>query len=151
MSNTPFPKYQPISRFKGIVQQKCPQCRTGRMFKHPTWHPLKFSQMYADCPHCELHFEVEPGFWYGAMYVSYAINTAILMVAALIVLFGFPEWSGWTQVAVVVTPLLLIFPINFRISRVIYLYLFGSVKYDPKAASPVDVEQLDVDFSKSRK
>lgn len=151
MPETTFPKYQPISMVQGIVQQKCPRCRTGKMFKYPTWSPVKFHRMHPECPHCDFHFEIEPGFWYGAMYVSYAINTAVLMVMALSVLFGFPEWSGWTQVGVVIIPMLSLIPINFRISRVIYLYLFGSVKYDPKAASPVDIEHLDVDFTKRKK
>ena len=147
-SESTFPKYQPQTKFQGIVKQKCPRCRTGNMFSHHSYHPTKFHKMHTDCPHCDFHFEVEPGFWYGAMYVSYAINTGVLMVMVLFTLFQFPEWSGWLQVVVCLIPLLLIFPVNFRLSRVIYLYFFGSVKYDPKAAAPVDVEKLDVDFRK---
>ena len=32
--------------------------------------------MHEDCPHCGHHFEKEPGFFLGAMYVSYALTIA---------------------------------------------------------------------------
>lgn len=132
-SNSMESTNQPISRLKGIMGSKCPHCRTGNMFPHSAFHPVKFHKTNSECPHCDFHFEVEPGFWTGAMYVSYGINTAVLLIGVLIVMMLFPEWSGWLQLGVVIVPLLLIFPFNFRISRVLYLYFFGSVTFDPKA------------------
>ncbi|MEY4912742.1 MAG: hypothetical protein RL025_569, partial [Bacteroidota bacterium] len=33
--------------------------------------------MHQDCPHCGFHFEIEPGFFWGAMYISYAFSVAV--------------------------------------------------------------------------
>lgn len=43
----------------------CPQCRTGKMFKYPAWNWFKAYDMHQDCSVCGLHFEVEPGFFWG--------------------------------------------------------------------------------------
>ena len=34
------------------------------------------NKIHEHCPHCNLHFEIEPGYFYAAMYVSYALNVA---------------------------------------------------------------------------
>ena len=36
----------------------------------------KGNAMHNQCPHCDLTFEIEPGYFYAAMYVSYALNVA---------------------------------------------------------------------------
>jgi len=50
---------------------KCPRCREGDIFKYPIRKVLKFSAMHDDCPHVELLFSPEPGFYW--CHVSYAL------------------------------------------------------------------------------
>ena len=42
---------------------------------------------HKNCSHCNLKYEIEPGFFYGAMYVSYAL--AIGLGCFLFILFKF--------------------------------------------------------------
>ncbi len=90
-------------------------------------------QMHENCPVCGLRFEVEPGFFFGAMYVSYAFSVALFttIAIALSVLGDYPVWVYAVSIVVAV---ILLFPYMFRYSRVIFLHLFGGVSYDPGRA-----------------
>jgi hypothetical protein len=41
--------------------------------------------MHDNCSHCGLKYQIEPSFFYGAMYVSYGLNVA--GIAAFIISF----------------------------------------------------------------
>ncbi len=60
---------------------RCPRCRRGDMFKNSNpYRKLNLSyifDMHDTCPVCRQKFDLEPGFWYGTGYVSYALAVAI--------------------------------------------------------------------------
>ena len=90
----------------------------------------KFNKMNEVCPHCGVRLEPEPGFYQRAMYVGYAFTVAVIVAVGLILYFlGDP--SEWVYVGVVIGIMILLVPINYRYSRIIYLYAFGGIKYDP--------------------
>ncbi|MGI9549580.1 MAG: DUF983 domain-containing protein [Aurantibacter sp.] len=100
------------------------------MFIFPLSHLKKFSRMHTHCPHCDLRFEVEPGFFIGAMYISYAMSLVILFLTSawIYLLFGNPDFYFYIiGIPIVVLSLL---PLMYRYSRVLFLHLFGGVKYD---------------------
>ena len=118
-----------IDTFRDIVNTKCPQCRVGNMFKHKTMDMRNMLKMHLSCPKCGQDFMPEPGFYFGAMYFSYAINVALMVTfgVAYEVLFS-PENILVTLMSVLLPPLLLA-PWNFRISRAIMLYAMGGIKH----------------------
>jgi hypothetical protein len=100
-----------------------------------------FSTMNEECPVCKESFEPEPGFYFGAMFVSYAINVAIMVavwVASNVLFNDVGVW--WLVLASVVTGLALT-PVTFRWARLVWINLF--VKYDPKAGRKLDSEVLE--------
>lgn len=118
------------SKLKGILAMKCPQCGVGDLFESK--NPYKFgkiTEMPTQCPHCKLKFEKEPGFFYGAMYVSYAINIAFFVVALVAGFTLFDEFKIGVFFVSYVGFMLLIFPLTFRISRSTWIHLF--TKFDP--------------------
>jgi uncharacterized protein (DUF983 family) len=119
------------SKLEAMVGAKCPQCREGKMFKYPFWRVDKFSEMHENCPVCGLKFEVEPGFWFGAMFVSYANTIAMLVVLGVSIFYIFNDPPVLYYIIPVTILSLLTVPFNFRISRAIFLHLFGFVKYKP--------------------
>lgn len=80
------------------------------------------------CEHCGVRLEPEPGFYQGAMYVSYGFT---VMGMALIsgVLYGFGNTDPGLYTGVIIGAMILVAPLNFRYSRILYLYLFGGMKY----------------------
>lgn len=118
-----------VSLTKALWHAKCPQCRKGDMFTHRLTNIAKFNKMNETCPHCGVRLEPEPGFYQGAMYVGYGFTVAVT-VAVFIVVYVLNISSMWTPVVLVVTIMLLLVPANYRYSRVLYLYMFGGIKYN---------------------
>lgn len=88
--------------------------------------------MNEQCPVCGLHYEIEPGFFWGAMYVSYAITTGMMLVlGALTYLIGSnPDF--WIYMIVICGAVITGSPFVFRYSRVLLLYLFSQIRFDKK-------------------
>ncbi len=117
------------SKLLSIVKGKCPRCRTGDMYIYPFYRVDKFTAMHKNCPHCNLRYDIEPGFFIGAMYISYVFSVAILLTTFFFVynFLGDPEL--WVYLIAVATVIMIFLPFMFRASRVIYLYLFGGISY----------------------
>lgn len=82
------------------------------------------------CPHCDARLEPEPGFYQGAMYVGYAFTlAAILIIGLTLYVLGNP--GEWVYIGTVIGVMILLVPWNYRYSRIVYLYSFGGIKYDP--------------------
>lgn len=117
------------SKAEAILLCRCPRCRKGKMFTHPAFH-LKFSLMNRRCAVCNLQFEIEPGFFWGAMYFSYALNVAEMIGVALLTSFILNAPGPWTYVGVLLAAIFLLMPLNFRYARVLMLYWISPVKFD---------------------
>ena len=115
-------EYSIPSEFKRAIAGKCPRCRTGNMFNAPLFS-FKSKKMVEHCPHCGLKFEKEPGYFYVAMYVSYAFVVAELVSScvAAYILTGNLE-SPWMYLIVAFSATLLLSPFNYRYSRIVLLY-----------------------------
>ena len=59
------------SKLEAIVKARCPRCRRGKIFSG-SLYGWNLQITNENCSHCGMRFEVEPGYFYGAMYVSYA-------------------------------------------------------------------------------
>lgn len=111
-----------------ISHMRCPRCNEGKLFENPNPFVLKqVVEMPAQCSHCGLKFERETGFFYGAMYVSYALNVAfgVALYIAMHVFTGAVDLFWYVIGFILLT--LLFFPLFMRLSRVIWLCFF--VKY----------------------
>jgi len=78
--------------------------------------------MHEECPHCHHHFEKEPGYFLGAMYVSYALTLA-QGVPIYILVHHFTTSLALTASIMFAVFVLLSFS-NFRYSRLIWMYMF---------------------------
>lgn len=96
------------------------------------WNLKKTLSMPHKCSVCQQPYELEPGFWYGTGYVSYALSVMYLIFTFIIwwIFIGFSvddnRFFWWMGLAVV--SLILLQPWLMRFSRVLYLYFF--VKYN---------------------
>lgn len=116
-----------------LFKNKCSRCRTGDMFQtKKVYHLNEFMKMNVRCPVCGQLLELEPGFYYGTSYVSYALTVA-LSVATLVawwITIGLSTTDNrffwWLGINAVV--LLLCQPYLMRLSRTIWLSFF--VKYN---------------------
>jgi len=113
-----------MSILGNAVKCKCPNCKSGNMFEsNGNIFLLRSPKMFTNCQVCNYKFEKEPGFYIGAMYVSYAIGVAEL-VACIVVLWGILDLSVPIILTVFLTIMILSSFYNYRLSRSIWTYLF---------------------------
>lgn len=122
------------SPLKAALHAKCPKCRTGNMFANGMYN-FGGQKMHTNCPHCNFQFEVEPGYFYVAMFVSYALNVALLVTLAVATYILTGSKNPWLYCGILLSMAFVLSPINFRYSRVILLYwLTPGVHFDPERA-----------------
>jgi len=117
----------------GALSCRCPRCREGRVFQYPWYDFRRFQKMNIDCPRCGLHFEVEPGFFWGAMYVSYGMAVALFIASFVGISMLVEEAPIGLYVGVLLFLLISLLPLIFRYSRILMLYGFSSVRYEPNS------------------
>jgi uncharacterized protein (DUF983 family) len=98
-----------------ILRRGCPRCRHA-IFQGPL-------SMYEDCPGCGLDFDRgEPGYFTGAMYVSYALGIPLIAFITLIEYLVFPGWSIFRLVLLAWVLCLPLVPWVWQYSRVIWIH-----------------------------
>ncbi|MCC9073211.1 DUF983 domain-containing protein [Flavobacterium sp. F-65] len=117
------------SKLNSILKGTCPKCQNESMYedKNPL-HLTKVLKMNESCSHCGFVYQIEPSFFYGAMYVSYGLNVA-LGIAAFVISYVLLDSSIEASFIAIVVTLVLLFPFVLRWSRNIYINMF--VSYDP--------------------
>ena len=116
------------TKLYSIFTGKCPVCHSGKMYKSS--NAYKFSEtllMNERCPHCDIKFKIEPSFFYGAMYVSYAVGIIFAAIPFAISYFIL-KLSRLNIFLSIVGTLILLLPIIVRLSRNIWINLF--LKFD---------------------
>tara|TARA_R110002012_G_scaffold296694_1_gene494135 strand:- start:49349 stop:49672 length:324 start_codon:yes stop_codon:yes gene_type:complete len=89
-------------------------------------NPTKFSVMNKSCAHCGQSFEPEPGYYFGAMFVSYAINTALFITAWVALTILKPDYSLSLLLSLLGVAAIVFLPFIYRISRSIWIAIFIS-------------------------
>ena len=117
-----------------LLSAKCPACREGDIFKFPLSRLTHFADMHSQCPVCGAGFEPEPGFYFGSMFITYAFNVVIVIVSG-VTLYYFWDLPEWVFLVLVATLAVGAMPFSFRMSRTLWLYWFGGLRYDPRHPS----------------
>lgn len=112
-----------------IVACKCPQCRDGEIFTKGAITFKDLGKVHEKCPNCDFRYEIEPGFFWAAMYISYGLNVAIMLTAWIAVMVLFDPKEIWQYLVPIIGSMLAFFPFTMRYSRVLLLYIFAGGKY----------------------
>ena len=119
------------SKLNSILTGSCPRCQEESMYVDQNPYNLKnIYKMHDNCSHCGLHYQIEPSFFYGAMYVSYGLTVA-WGIAIFIVTKIFLNQSLLISFVAIIVGLILSMPITARLSRNIYINMF--VHFDKEA------------------
>ena len=118
---------------KDIVAQRCPRCRIGMIFQRSifvigSW-AWRVPKMFERCPVCDLRFEREPGYFMGAMYISYALGLLVIAVIA-VVLWAVTRWWITKDFIWAIVLFLPLAPAISLFARVLWIYLDQTVDPD---------------------
>ena len=88
-----------------------------------------------------MKYEKELGYFYGSMFVSYALNVALFVAVLLVYLYVFKPHYGWTHFAVAYLLLtFLMTGVIFRWSRA--LWLAALTAYEPGVKEEKNLEAI---------
>jgi len=115
-----------MNMFSSIWNYKCPRCRKGDLYIKPfnVKEPVKMPER---CEVCGQKTMPEPGFYYGAMFISYILTGWI----ALIIVGGcmyFLDFSVNQAFLVLIVVAILSYFFVLRLSRSVWIHI--AVKYD---------------------
>lgn len=106
-----------------VVSEKCPNCRKGQVFEKDR-KLFRIPVMFSKCSHCNYTFDREPGYFIGAMYISYGLAVLEGLITFLITFFLFPllsiEWISFFVILMII----LCSKKNYKWSRIFYIHIF---------------------------
>lgn len=118
-----------VSLGVAIATCSCPQCRKGKLFPVSQFSYRNLTGVNKICSVCGANLIPEPGFYDGAMYISYAFSVALVITSlvAVNVLVTKPEL--WMYLSTVVVLNFTLVPAMLRYSKTLYQYGVGKLKY----------------------
>ena len=118
------------TKLYSILTGSCPKCQEECMYTSKNaYNPKLTLKMHEKCSHCGTKYKIEPSFFYGAMYVSYAVGIAFA-VAAFVISYFFIGTGLVTAFFAIIGTLFIFAPIIMRLSRNIWINFFFD--YDPE-------------------
>lgn len=130
------------SKIKSMITGTCPKCHEENMYVNK--NPYNISQtmkMHEHCQNCGFQYKIEPNFFFGAMYVSYALSVAVGMGTFVISHFGF-GLDLLKSFAAIFVVLIGLMPVISRLSRNIYINMF--VNYDKSLAKKKPIKNHEI-------
>ncbi|HUH25082.1 MAG TPA: DUF983 domain-containing protein [Flavobacterium sp.] len=112
-----------MSYVSNVLKGTCPSCGQTKVFKSKG-NPILFKlpMMHQRCANCNYSFHRETGFYFGAMYMSYALTVGEMV--AVFVLGLLLNMSFMNMFIGVVVIVLLLSTFNYRVSRLMWLNMF---------------------------
>lgn len=129
------------SKAYSILSLKCPTCHRGDLFPTGSFSFDQPFAQYTHCPKCGQRYFPEPGFYYGAMFISY-IGSGFFCLGFVMFLHWVLGWSMLASFLTLTAVLAILFVWWFRVSRSAYLNLVYGFK--PEIATAVDGGKLSI-------
>lgn len=112
------------TKLYSILTGACPKCHQESMYENKNPYVLSdVLKINENCSQCGTKYRIEPSFFYGSMYVSYAVGIAFA-VAAFVISFLFLGAGPLIAFISIVGTLVVFAPIIMRLSRNIWINIF---------------------------
>lgn len=120
-----------------ILKSKCPHCQEGDFFQNKGFKGI--GAVPERCPVCGESLNLEPGFYYGAMYVSYGMGVVLLVAVWVAFAVLAPDANPAVIVAVIMLALVLLGWKIYKLSRIIWANMFFNYKGNESAVDQKEV------------
>ncbi len=114
------------TKLYSIFHLTCPFCQEGAFFLSHPYDLKRVGELHRTCPVCHRNFEKEPGFYWGAMFVSYALSVGYSLLAFGITWWFLPDMGILGYFIVVVSATVLVAPYLYALSKIIWANMFFS-------------------------
>ncbi|QHI35015.1 hypothetical protein IMCC3317_03610 [Kordia antarctica] len=114
-----------VDAILNVCKGTCPNCNSGSIFKQKgLFYKMRMPKMYEHCTVCNYKFEKEPGYFIGAMYVSYMLTVGQAVGVYLIFSYLFQIGNNFQIFLIIIATMIGLSFFNMRISRTIWINLF---------------------------
>jgi len=115
---------QASNRLYTVFINKCPRCGVGDFFITKSAYNFRhFDKMNKHCPHCGENLVPEPGFYQGALYMSYAFYVIFMLIYFFVFINFFEAYLDYFLISII--PVLIVLtPYFYRLARRSWLALF---------------------------
>jgi len=108
----------------GIIHQKCPACHEGAIFEEAAYFDIKkMGKNHDACPACGQDYRIEPGFYWGALYIAYGFSVFVSLLIFLLffLIFGFSLNASFFLLVIAD---LILTPFLYKLSKTLWLHVF---------------------------
>ncbi|MBV1923428.1 MAG: DUF983 domain-containing protein [Flavobacteriaceae bacterium] len=116
------------TKLYSILRFKCPRCHEGDFFQGHAYNFSKMGKVKEYCPKCNLKYSIEPSFYYGSYYVTYALGCALFIAIWVLKLLLFPDLSPWGLLMTILISVMVLSPLIYALSKIVWGNFF--FKYD---------------------
>lgn len=120
------------NKLYSILKFKCPQCHEGAFLERKIYDFSAFTKVRKACPICQVNYHVEPSFYYGSMYVAYALGVAIMVAVIVLNLLLFETFSFVRTFGMVVAGVIITAPLMNAMAKIIWANFFFHYQKDWK-------------------
>ena len=106
-----------------ILKEKCPNCGKGEVYQKKKYL-LQQPIMNERCHQCDYYFDREPGYFLGAMYISYGLAVLQGILTYVLLHIFVPKMPTIWVVAAILIVISLFSMKNYKLSRIIYIHIF---------------------------
>jgi len=108
----------------------------GEFFEANPYKLSNFNKVKEQCPKCNLKYSIEPSFYTGSMYVSYAVGIAVAVATYILSLIFNLQLSIAGLFIAIVVVLILTMPWIAAVSKSIWANIF--FKFDKEIAQKIN-------------
>lgn len=118
------------NKIYSILALKCPRCHQGDLFIKKGWFRITHMlDMPDSCSVCKQKYEIEPGFWLGALWTSYPIVVMIELPFLLTAILAY-NINPFVVIGLMALLFLIMWSTILRLGRSIWINL--SIHFDEK-------------------
>ena len=113
------------TKLYSILNFKCPRCHKGEFLECRNVYNLKKAgNLREKCDCCDLKYSREPGFYFGAMFVSYALGVALFVTTWVATAVLYPQYSAELLLGIIIALIITLGPYLYALSKIIWANLF---------------------------
>lgn len=116
------------SKLYSIFKRKCPACQEGDFFISKPYDLKNTGKIHDTCSNCNESFSKEPGFYYGAMYVSYGLGVAMFVAVFILTYLLYPNPTTFIYILMIGIAMVLLGPFIYELSKIIWANMFIKFK-----------------------
>ncbi len=117
------------TKFYSVLHRKCPHCHEGEFMVTRNPYDLTLTgDLLPGCSVCHRKYQPEPGFYYGGMYVTYALSVGLCIAIFIATLVLAPDISAVDQILWILGALVVLAPPIYAWSKIMWANMFISYK-----------------------